>query len=157
MSQVRVLPGVLARRFRNYRRSARFDLIARPEKELRCRDREETWMYPIAVSLRVRIGFALTALAVALFVIAATLTDSAEAKAPKVTKGPAGLKFYKPPKDIPSQHGTLIWARKAGGLVPLQNARYTKLVLYSSRTAQGQRDAISGSVSVPRGKPPKGG
>jgi predicted esterase len=114
-------------------------------------------MYPIAVSLRVRIGFALAALAAALLVMAATVTNSAEAKAPKVTKGPAGLKFYKPPKEIPAQHGSLIWARKAGGLVPLQSARYTKLVLYSSRTAQGQRDAISGSVSVPRGRPPKGG
>jgi pimeloyl-ACP methyl ester carboxylesterase len=75
----------------------------------------------------------------------------------KVAKGPKGLAFYKPPKDLPKQHGTLIWARKAGGLVPLANARYTKLVLYSSRTPQGAKDAISGSVSVPKGKPPKGG
>jgi acetyl esterase/lipase len=113
-------------------------------------------MYPIAVSLRARTGLALAALVAALLVLA-TVTSSAEAKAPKVTKGPTGLKFYKPPKDIPARHGSLIWARKAGGLVPLQNARYTKLVLYSSRTAQGQRDAISGSVAVPKGKPPKGG
>jgi acetyl esterase/lipase len=113
-------------------------------------------MYPIAVSLRARTGLALAALVAALLVLA-TVTSSAEAKAPKVTKGPTGLKFYKPPKDIPARHGSLIWARKAGGLVPLQNARYTKLVLYSSRTTQGQRDAISGSVAVPKGKPPKGG
>jgi hypothetical protein len=41
--------------------------------------------------------------------------------------------------------------------VPLANSKYTKLVLYSSRTPQGAKDAVSGSVSVPRGKPPKGG
>jgi pimeloyl-ACP methyl ester carboxylesterase len=75
----------------------------------------------------------------------------------KVKKGPAGLAFYAPPKKLPKQHGTLIWARAADGLVPLADARYTKLVLYSSRTPQGTRDAITGSVSVPRGKPPKGG
>src|SRR6185503_20208786 len=74
-----------------------------------------------------------------------------------VVKGPKGLAFYKPPKDIPKRHGALIWARKAGGLVPLADARFTKLVLYSSRTAQGAKDAVSGSVSVPKGKPPKGG
>ena len=63
----------------------------------------------------------------------------AKPKQTKVTKGPKGLKFYKPPKKLPKQHGTLIWARKATGLVPLADARYTKLVLYSSRTPQGPR------------------
>jgi alpha-beta hydrolase superfamily lysophospholipase len=118
-------------------------------------------MSATAASLRVRITLALAAVAVALLVLAAATTSAEakapKAKAPKVTKGPAGLKFYNPPKDIPARHGTLIWARKAGGLVPLQNARYTKLVLYSSRTPQGNREAVSGSVSVPKGKPPKGG
>jgi hypothetical protein len=51
----------------------------------------------------------------------------------------------------------LIWARKAGGLVPLENARYTKLVLYTSRTLQGKLVAVSGSVAVPKGRPPKRG
>jgi len=96
----------------------------------------------------------------ALFVFIAS-TQQAEAKAKKghatVTKGPKGLKFYKPPKSIPGRHGTLIWARKASGLVKLSDAKYTQLVLYSSRTTQGAKDAISGSVSVPKGKPPKGG
>ena len=41
--------------------------------------------------------------------------------------------------------------------MPLQNARYTKLVLYSSRTPQGKQTAVSGSVSVPEGKAPKRG
>jgi dienelactone hydrolase len=68
-----------------------------------------------------------------------------------------GLKFYAPPKSIPNQHGKLIWARKAGGVVPLQAAASTKLVLYSSRSVTGKKIAVSGSVSVPKGTPPKGG
>jgi predicted esterase len=96
-----------------------------------------------------------------LFLLVA-FSQGAEAKAKHhsvVAKGPKGLKFYKPPKQkkIPGRHGTLIWARNATGLVKLQDARSTKLVLYSSRTPQGAKDAISGSVSVPKGKPPKGG
>ena len=51
----------------------------------------------------------------------------------------------------------LIWSRPAGGLVPLAKAASTKLVLYTSKTPQGKRVAVSGSVSVPKGKPPKGG
>jgi hypothetical protein len=74
-----------------------------------------------------------------------------------VAKGPRGLAFYKPPKDLSGPHGRLIWARKAGGLVPLENARSTKLVLYTSRTPRGKLGAVSGSVAVPRGKPPKRG
>jgi pimeloyl-ACP methyl ester carboxylesterase len=118
-------------------------------------------MFANAVSLRARMMLGLAALAVALLALVIVGSTSAVAKGAKkttkVTKGPKGLKFYKPPRDIPGRHGTLIWARKAGGLVPLQNARYTKLVLYSSRTTQGKPDAISGSVAVPKGKPPKGG
>jgi fermentation-respiration switch protein FrsA (DUF1100 family) len=102
-------------------------------------------------------------IAVAAFLLFAACAQRADAKAKgkpkqaKVTKGPKGQKFYKPPKKLPKQHGALIWARKAGGLVPLADARYTKLVLYSSRTPQGAKTAVSGSVSVPRGKVPKGG
>jgi predicted esterase len=75
-----------------------------------------------------------------------------------VIKGPKGAKFYTPKeKDIPKKHGTLIWARKAGRLVPIQGAAKNWLVLYSSKTPQGKKAAVSGSVSVPPGKPPKGG
>jgi pimeloyl-ACP methyl ester carboxylesterase len=100
-------------------------------------------------------------IAVAGALLFAAGSERADAKAKKshatVVKGPKGLAFYRPPKGIPNQHGALIWARKASGLVPLADAGYTKLVLYSSRTPQGAKDAISGSVSVPKGKPPKGG
>jgi fermentation-respiration switch protein FrsA (DUF1100 family) len=114
-----------------------------------------------AASLRARRAVALVVIALAaLFVVIASSQRAeakAHAKATKVVKGPKGLKFYKPPKGLPKQQGQLIWARPATGLVPLQNARYTKLVLYSSRTPQGAKTAVSGSVSIPKGKPPKGG
>jgi dienelactone hydrolase len=111
-------------------------------------------MHAHAVSLRVRMTVAITALCLAAIALVVAGSPAAQAK---VRKAPAGLKFYKPPKPLPKQHGTLIWARKAGGLVPLQNARYTKLVLYTSRTPRNQNVAVSGSVAVPKGKPPKGG
>jgi pimeloyl-ACP methyl ester carboxylesterase len=97
-----------------------------------------------------RIAIVLTALAV----LGATLVASAAAK-PR--RGPAGLAFYNPPNKLPRGHGKLIWARKAGGLVPLAKAASTKLVLYTSITPKGKRVAVSGSVSVPKGKPPKQG
>ena len=102
----------------------------------------------------------MAAVALAAFLLIAAGSQRAEAKAKPhstVAKGPKGLKFYKPPKKLPKAHGTLIWARNATGVVRLQDARYTKLVLYSSRTPQGAKDATSGSISVPKGKPPKGG
>jgi alpha-beta hydrolase superfamily lysophospholipase len=113
-----------------------------------------------AVSLRVRTTLAVAIVgltALFAFVIFAQRADAKAKGHATITKGPKGLAFYKPPKGLPKQHGTLIWARKASGLVPLADAKYTKLVLYSSRTPQGAKDAVSGSVSVPKGKPPKGG
>jgi len=113
------------------------------------------------VSLPVRRTIALAAVALAALLLLAVGSQRADAKTKEqhaaVVKGPNGLKFYKPPKKLPKQHGTLIWARKATGFVPLADARYTKLVLYSSRTPQNAKTAVSGSVSVPKGKPPKGG
>jgi dienelactone hydrolase len=105
-----------------------------------------------AIPLRLRICAAIAAGLLAVGLLGGSVVAEA-----KVAKGPRGLAFYKPPKGLPGQHGTLIWARKAGGLVPLGNARYTKLVLYSSKTPQGKTVAVSGSVAVPGGKPPKGG
>jgi predicted esterase len=96
----------------------------------------------------------LAMLAIAVFAMAIVGTAGAAVATPK---GPGGLAFYNPPKNLPSGHGKLIWARKAGGLVPLDGAASTRLVLYTSKTPQGKDVAVSGSVSVPKGKPPKGG
>jgi pimeloyl-ACP methyl ester carboxylesterase len=97
---------------------------------------------------------AVLAAAGALFAVAAAPAGAGVLAA----KGPPGLSFYNPPQNLPSgPHGTLIWARGAGALVPLTDAASTKLVLYKSVTPQGKVDAVSGSVSVPKGSPPKGG
>ena len=55
-------------------------------------------------------------------------------------------------------HGRLIWKRQAGSYVQLANAAYTKKVLYTSKSPQRQRIAVSGLFSsVPEGEPPSGG
>ncbi len=72
-------------------------------------------------------------------------------------KGPKGLRFYKAPARTPKQHGRLIWQRPAVGPVKLKASKYTKLVLYTSRSPQGKRIAVSGTISLPRGKKPAGG
>ncbi len=89
--------------------------------------------------------------------VAAIALLAANTAAAMVRTGPSGLAFYHPPRSLPDGHGTLIWARNAGGLVPLANAASTKLVLYTSLAPGGKPTAVSGSVSVPKGKPPKGG
>ncbi|MCB0866320.1 MAG: alpha/beta fold hydrolase [Solirubrobacterales bacterium] len=87
----------------------------------------------------------------------ALLAGPAIAKKPsKPVKGPAGAKFYTPPKHYPSKHGSLIWQRKATGITPLPGAK-NKLVLYTTRTLGGGKVVASGIVSVPKGKAPKGG
>lgn len=135
---------------------------------------EESWERMTLETNRLRLGL----IALAMLLTAALLVSTAQpslAEAAKKTKqqkkkpkkkkkakkgpkqGPAGLKFYKPPKKLPAAHGKLIWQRKAGGLVPLKKASSTKLVLYSSKSVAGKRIAVSGSVSFPKGKAPKGG
>jgi pimeloyl-ACP methyl ester carboxylesterase len=71
--------------------------------------------------------------------------------------GPAGDSFYEPPSKLPKGHGKLIWKRASGSYVRLDNAAYTKNVLYTSKSPQRERIAVSGSISVPEGKAPKGG
>jgi pimeloyl-ACP methyl ester carboxylesterase len=103
---------------------------------------------------------ALLACLVALLALAtclALVAPASAAKPDKPAKGPAGAKFYTPPKGFSKKHGTLIWQRKAKGITPITNAKSNTLVLYSSKTLAGKPTAVSGIVSVPKGKPPKGG
>jgi pimeloyl-ACP methyl ester carboxylesterase len=72
-------------------------------------------------------------------------------------KGPAGKAFYEPPKKMPKGHGRLIWKRGAGQDVRLAGAAYTRRVLYTSKSPQKERIAVSGSISIPKGRPPKKG
>jgi predicted esterase len=102
---------------------------------------------------RLRATLILGCLAAALLVGA--MAASADAK---VTHGPRGARFYTPPPRLPKgPHGTLIWARVANRITPLSQASSNMLVLYKSKAPQGQNIAVSGAVSIPEGKPPKGG
>lgn len=83
---------------------------------------------------------------------------SKKAKSKKAVKGPSGLAFYnKRPKKVSKRHGRLIWQRNARGIVKLKSASSTKTVLYTSKSPAGKRIRVSGTVSVPKGKAPRGG
>ncbi|MDQ2991619.1 MAG: lipase family protein [Candidatus Eremiobacteraeota bacterium] len=75
-----------------------------------------------------------------------------------ITAGPNGDAFYLPPSPLPAAtHGDLIWARPwTSGLAPKSAASNT-LVLYHTTSLTGVDTAISGTVSIPKGEPPKGG
>lgn len=106
---------------------------------------------------RSRASIAILALICATALLALIVPAAASAAKPdKPTKGPAGDKFYTPPKKFPGQHGSLIWQRKATGITPIPGA-VNRLVLYSTKTLGGGKVVASGIVSVPKGKAPKGG
>jgi pimeloyl-ACP methyl ester carboxylesterase len=70
--------------------------------------------------------------------------------------GPSGLKFYAP-KTLPKgPHGTLIWERPVKGGVALKGTK-TYLVMYKQVGISGKLVPVSGTVSIPNGKAPKGG
>jgi pimeloyl-ACP methyl ester carboxylesterase len=92
-----------------------------------------------------------------LILVAALAAGPASAGA-KVRKGPAGSAFYTPPKKTTAkQHGTPIWTRKLTGSAALTPAATNTLVLYRSTGSDGKANAVSGTVTVPKGTPPKGG
>ena len=105
-----------------------------------------------ASDTRRMLRFPLLALSLALVAAA-----PAAAATTKPLEAPSGLAFYKPPAKLPGKtHGDVIWSRPATGKSKLGGAR-TRLVLYRSVGARGKAVAVSGLVSVPKGKAPKGG
>jgi pimeloyl-ACP methyl ester carboxylesterase len=97
-------------------------------------------------------------LAALLALLALLLVAAASPAAAKVKTGPAGDAFYTPPRTIPGKtHGDAIWARKLTGDAALTSAGANWKVLYRSVAANGQPIAVSGTVSVPKGKAPKKG
>ncbi len=73
------------------------------------------------------------------------------------TLGPNGLRFYAPGSRLPSgPHGTLIWERPLSGGAALGGAKNHR-VLYTQVGIRGKLVAVSGLVSIPLGKAPKGG
>ena len=95
---------------------------------------------------------------IVLAALAALLLAASPASAAKVRQGPAGVKFYTPPSPLPGgKHGGLIWARTLTGQPALAQAASNRLVLYRSTGVDGKPVAVSGTVSLPKGKAPKGG
>lgn len=75
-----------------------------------------------------------------------------------VRTGPSGNAFYSPPSKLPGKtHGDVIWARKLSGAAALTSAGKNYLVLYRSVGTNGKPIAVSGTVSLPKGKAPKRG
>jgi pimeloyl-ACP methyl ester carboxylesterase len=101
--------------------------------------------------------YAFVAALVALVAMLALVAPAGAKPSIQPPKGPAGDRFYTPPKHFPAKHGSLIWQRKAKGITPIANAKSNTLVLYSSKTINGDSTAVSGIVSVPKGKAPAGG
>lgn len=90
---------------------------------------------------------------IAALVVAAPGSASAE-----VRKGPGGPAFYTPPSTLPKgPHGTPIWQRKLTSGAVIKGARSNTLLLYKSAAVDGSPIAVSGTVALPKGKPPKGG
>jgi|SRR5215211_311237 len=94
------------------------------------------------------------AFALALLLVAA-LPASASAK---VRPGPGGIAFYNPPSPLPGKgHGGAIWARRLSGPAALRGGGGNRLMLYRSRGLGGNAVAVSGAVTLPKGKAPRGG
>ena len=89
--------------------------------------------------------------------LAAAFAVAAGTAAAKVPTGPSGLAFYKPPHLSGKAHGGVIWARKLSAAAALKPAAGNELILYRSIGEDGKAIGVSGSIAVPRGKPPKGG
>src|SRR3954467_14459852 len=96
-------------------------------------------------------------LALTLAAAALAATGAAPAAA-KVRTGPGGDAFYTPPSPLPKgTHGTAIWTRAVTNTAKLTSARTNRLLLYRSTGVDGRPIAVSGTVSIPKGKTPKGG
>ena len=88
-------------------------------------------------------------------ILAAALLPAGPAAAQDVRKGPKGDAFYMPPKPLKGRHGSLIWARRQTGPDALK--RNARLLLYRSKSVDGDTVAVSGSLTLPRGPKPRGG
>jgi pimeloyl-ACP methyl ester carboxylesterase len=92
-----------------------------------------------------------------LALLALLLVAAAPASA-KVQPGPAGDAFYTPPSPLRgTKHGDPIWQRTLSGQPALTAAGRNVLLLYRSVGTDGTPIAVSGTVSLPKGKAPKNG
>jgi pimeloyl-ACP methyl ester carboxylesterase len=93
---------------------------------------------------------------IALTILALAGLAAAPTAGAKVRTGPKGEAFYKPPANAKGKHGALIWARRQTGSDAIAGKR-SRLLLYRSTGVDGKPNAVSGSLALPKGKPPKGG
>ena len=93
-------------------------------------------------------------IALSLLIVAAVV--AAPAASAKLRQGPKGAAFYDPPGNAHGKHGTLIWSRRQTGPDAIAGSR-SRLILYRSTGPDGNANAVSGSVALPKGKAPKGG
>jgi pimeloyl-ACP methyl ester carboxylesterase len=102
------------------------------------------------------LAFALLAALVTVSLIATDAPAKKPSSKPRV--GPKGAKFYDPPRKLlPKGHGKLVWQRQATKLAPIAGAKKNRTIVYTSKSPEGKLIPVSGSVSVPKGKAPKGG
>jgi pimeloyl-ACP methyl ester carboxylesterase len=73
-----------------------------------------------------------------------------------VRRGPSGAHFHKPSRHVHGVHGQLYWWRTQKGPDALNGAGRNLLLLYRSSGASSN-SLVSGSLALPKGKPPKGG
>jgi pimeloyl-ACP methyl ester carboxylesterase len=97
-------------------------------------------------------------LALLLSLLAIPFAGIAAPAGAKVRTGPRGTAFYRPPHKLPGRHhGDPIWVRRLHGAAALRPASRNQLILYRSVDASGRQVAVSGTITLPKGKPPKGG
>jgi pimeloyl-ACP methyl ester carboxylesterase len=71
---------------------------------------------------------------------------------------PSGTAFYTPPNPMPAgTHGDVIWSRPYSAVPALPSAERNVLVLYHTTGVDGKDRAVSGTVAIPPGPPPRGG
>jgi alpha-beta hydrolase superfamily lysophospholipase len=69
-----------------------------------------------------------------------------------------GNAFYVPPTPLPwAEHGAVIRMKPLISSAALPSAGRNLLILYHSRTLDGQDVAVSGTLAIPAGTPPAGG
>src|ERR1700749_227428 len=97
-------------------------------------------------------------LALLFSLLAITVAGAASPAVAKVRTGPSGLAFYKPPHKLPGKHhGDAVWVRALHGSAALKGGSSNQLILYRSVDASGKNVAVSGTITLPKGKAPKGG
>jgi pimeloyl-ACP methyl ester carboxylesterase len=86
------------------------------------------------------------------------LLPSPRQRRPRSARGRPARPSNSPPHKLPGKrHGDPIWIRSLHGAGALRPASRNQLILYRSVDASGRQIADSGTITLPKGRPPKGG